>query len=62
MLYVMATGQKPFPSGRTGHEEPPDPRRAAPNVADGYAALCMRAMALEPRNRFPSADVPKGPA
>jgi eukaryotic-like serine/threonine-protein kinase len=59
MLYVMATGERPFPNGRTGDEDAPDPKRVAPDTVDAFAAVVMRAMARNPRDRFPSSDAVK---
>jgi len=54
MLFVMLTGQRPFPAARTGREPPPDPRRVAGDVPDALAAVVIRAMALDARDRFES--------
>jgi tetratricopeptide (TPR) repeat protein len=56
ILYVMSTGQKPFPGVRTGLETPPNPSRVAADVPEAFAAIVMRAMALDPRQRYPSSD------
>jgi serine/threonine-protein kinase len=54
MLYVMLTGQRPFPAPRTGREDPPDPRRIAGDVPDALASIVMRATALDPAERYES--------
>ena len=56
MLYAMITGQKPFPGGRTGFEAAPDPRSVVPDVLDAFALVVMRAMELDPRDRFATSD------
>jgi serine/threonine-protein kinase len=55
-LYALATGQRPFSGARTGLEPPPDPRRACAEVSDAFAAIVMRAMAIEPADRFSSCE------
>jgi serine/threonine-protein kinase len=55
-LYALATGQRPFTAARTGHEAPPDPRRAWPDLSDAFASIVMRAMQIAPDDRFASCD------
>jgi len=54
LLFTMVTGQQPFPVERTGAEAAPDPRSVAADIPDGFATLVMRAMALDPAERFES--------
>jgi serine/threonine protein kinase len=64
ILYEMLTGNVPFVAdsfmgilARHVHGEPLDPRQAAPDrpIPDAIAALCMRLLAKEPKQR-PSAE------
>ncbi|HEY2365769.1 MAG TPA: protein kinase, partial [Polyangiaceae bacterium] len=55
-LYALATGQRPFSGARTGRESPPDPRRERADVPDALASLLMRAMQIEPGDRFASCE------
>ena len=61
VLYELLTGEPPFKGGNVYHllyaalEAPtPDPREVRP-VPDAIAAVCMRAMAAEPEDRYASA-------
>jgi hypothetical protein len=62
VLYELLTGRRPF-HGDTPYatavdrlnRPPPDPRALQPDVPDGIAEIVMRAMALEPRDRYPTA-------
>ncbi|UCF69453.1 MAG: serine/threonine protein kinase [Acidobacteriota bacterium] len=62
ILYEMLTGQKPF-SGPTVqavldevlHHDPPPPRKINPNAGRELSAICMKALAKDPRRRYPSA-------
>jgi len=55
-LYALATGQRPFSGARTGREPPPDPRRACGDVPEAFAAIVMRAMQIDPNDRYASCD------
>ncbi len=55
-LYALATGQRPFSGARTGREPAPDPRRACADVPDGLASIVVRAMQIEPDDRFQSCE------
>jgi hypothetical protein len=55
LLYVTATGRKPFDGPRTGREAPPDPRERAPQLPEAFASVVMRAMSLDPQKRPASA-------
>jgi serine/threonine-protein kinase len=63
MLYQLLTGVLPFAGHpqvvvlhKTAHEVPPSPRVRAPgrDIPPAVDALIMRAIALDPRDRFPS--------
>ena len=56
LLFTIVTGQRPFPVHRTGAEAAPDPRGLAVDLPDSFAALVMRAMALDPADRFDSSE------
>ena len=56
LLFTIVTGQRPFPVERTGVEPAPDPRTLAVDLPDGFALLVMRAMALDPAERFESSE------
>ena len=51
LLYVAATGRKPFEGTRTGTESPPDPRERAPQLPEAFSAVIKGAMALDPQQR-----------
>jgi hypothetical protein len=51
LLFVAATGRKPFEGKRTGTEMPPDPRARAPQLPEAFAAVIKGAMALDPQKR-----------
>jgi len=55
LLYAAATGKRPFTAARTGAEAPPDPREVVPSIPDAFRTVVMRAMALDPAERFASA-------
>ena len=63
ILYEGATGRKPF-EGESVFEilrqqvedEPPPPRRLAPEMPPAYERVILRAMAKQPGARWPSAD------
>jgi serine/threonine-protein kinase len=62
ILYEVLTGQAPF-SGDSAYEvletvrekEPNRPRVVCPDVPPALEAICLRALAKEPENRYPSA-------
>ncbi len=64
MLFQMLTGQVPFRGGtelvvRSQHARAPrpDPRQVASRfVPDALAAICVKAMAIQPADRFASAE------
>jgi serine/threonine protein kinase len=62
ILYVILAGQPPFTGPvtpellrRVAQEAPPRPRRACPAAPRALEAVCLRAMAKEPDDRYPSA-------
>ena len=62
MLYAMATGDFPFSGkspkeAREGHlkKDPVDPRRSAPGLDDGLAAVILRLLRKERASRYPTA-------
>jgi serine/threonine-protein kinase len=62
ILYEVLTGQAPF-SGNSAYEvlqivrekDPEKPRVVCPDVPPALEAICVRALAKEPENRYPSA-------
>jgi tetratricopeptide (TPR) repeat protein len=59
ILYEMLTGQLPFRAETTGRllaqvqrDEPPPPRRLRPDLDPRLEAVCLRALAKEPGQRF----------
>jgi len=54
LLFVASTGHKPF-NTRTGEEPPPDPRDHVPSLPRAFAAVVLRAMAIDPSERYASA-------
>lgn len=63
VLYEMLTGKVPFTSEtpvavalKHIQEEPPSPRRYRPRVPETLEAIVMRAMAKEPKDRYPSPE------
>lgn len=62
VLYEMLTGHLPFdadnPIGlamQHVHEAPPQPRQFNPNIPPAVEAIILRALAKDPRQRFPTA-------
>ena len=61
ILYELLTGERPFHGNRrivllqVLEEEPLAPRRLDPSIPANLQAICLRAMAKEPRARYPSA-------
>ncbi len=62
VLYEMLTGRLPFdadnPIGlamQHVHEAPPPPRQFNPNIPPAVEAIILRALAKDPRQRFPTA-------
>jgi serine/threonine-protein kinase len=62
VLYEMLTGRLPFdadnPIGlamQHVHETPPSPRQFNPHIPPAVEAIVLRALAKDPRQRFPSA-------
>jgi eukaryotic-like serine/threonine-protein kinase len=62
ILYEVLTGQPPFSGASTPEvlrkvleEEPVPPRQVCPGVPAGLEAVCLRALAREPEDRYPSA-------
>jgi WD40 repeat protein/serine/threonine protein kinase len=60
-LYYVLTGKAPFEAGdvrvlllKVQRGEFPRPRRVKPGVASGLEAVCLKAMALAPEERYPS--------
>ena len=63
VLFELLTGRRPYPGDsvdavvRSHRSDPvPDPRMVEPDLSDGLAAVCMRAMAKLPADRFQSAQ------
>jgi serine/threonine-protein kinase len=63
ILYEILTGQPPFAGdtnrdvlGQVLHEEPPPPQRLVPAVPRPLAAVCLKALARRPEQRYPSAS------
>ena len=63
ILFEVLTGQRPHPAGslpaliiRRQEDPNPDPRRLASGVSGELAAVCLRATAGDPSQRFPSAN------
>jgi eukaryotic-like serine/threonine-protein kinase len=64
MLYEMLAGKMPFEgenaltvmNGRL-HQDPPPPREFNPMISAGLEAIIYKAMARDPRDRYPSAAV-----
>lgn len=63
VLWEMMVGTRPFDAPNDAalmssivHGSLPDVREVAPDVDDTLAGLCMRALAKEPEDRFPSAS------
>jgi eukaryotic-like serine/threonine-protein kinase len=61
-LYCLLTGRAPVPEGpiadvleKVRRGDIPPPRQARADVPGALAAVCARAMALEPSDRYPSA-------
>jgi serine/threonine-protein kinase len=62
ILYEILTGKKPF-AARTPfeaaqevlHHDPPAPRSQNPRAGRELSAICMKALAKDPRDRYPSA-------
>ena len=61
LLYELLTGRPPFNAPleellvRIPHEEPPRPREIRPEVDPDLEAICLKAMAKNPADRFQSA-------
>jgi WD40 repeat protein/serine/threonine protein kinase len=62
ILYEILTGRPPFTGVDTKEvlrkvrqEEPPQPEKVCPKVPPALAAVCRRAMAHDPSDRYPSA-------
>jgi tetratricopeptide (TPR) repeat protein len=62
ILYEILTGQVPFTGTdtqailqRVVHEPPERPRQVVPGVSRALEAVCLRALAKHPRERYPSA-------
>lgn len=63
VLYEMLTGKVPFTSEtpvavalKHIQEEPPSPRRYRPRIPEALEAIVMRAMAKDPKERYPSPE------
>jgi len=60
-LFEMLTGQRPFSSNARGliyqilHEEPPLPRKLAPEVPRDLETICLKAMSKSPEARYATA-------
>jgi WD40 repeat protein/serine/threonine protein kinase len=61
-LYYLLTGQAPYSDSDLGHllqkvrrGELPPPRQRTPTVPAALEAVCLKAMALRPENRYPTA-------
>ncbi len=61
ILYVLITGELPFPSPRASEVfvkvnvgEFPPPRQVQPDVPKPLEAICLKAMALKPEDRYAS--------
>jgi eukaryotic-like serine/threonine-protein kinase len=62
-LYCLLTGRAPFEGGdvatiltRVQQGDFPHPRRVKPGVPSALEAVCLKAMALRPENRYPTAQ------
>jgi serine/threonine-protein kinase len=62
VLYVLLTGQSPFPNQEAGpilarvqHGDFPPPRAVQREAPPALEAVCLKAMALQPEDRYPSA-------
>jgi serine/threonine protein kinase len=60
-LFCLLTGQAPFPSGDAGEVlgkvqrgEHPRPRELDPHIHPALEAICLKALALRPGDRYPS--------
>jgi serine/threonine protein kinase/tetratricopeptide (TPR) repeat protein len=60
-LYCLVTGKPPFEGGEVGeiiqrvqHGDFVGPRRIAPSLDQALEGICLKAMALEPRDRYAS--------
>jgi eukaryotic-like serine/threonine-protein kinase len=56
LLYTAGTGQKPFGATRTGREAAPDPRAVSSRIPEAFAAVVVRAMSVDPDQRYETAD------
>jgi hypothetical protein len=65
MLYELVSGQLPFPDDgdavgllyRHVHEDPPDVAELVPGLPSSVATTLMQALARDPGDRFPTAEV-----
>jgi serine/threonine protein kinase/Tfp pilus assembly protein PilF len=62
-LYCLLTGRAPFEGddvatilAKVRHGEFPPPHRVKPGVPRALEAICLKAMALRPENRYPTAE------
>jgi eukaryotic-like serine/threonine-protein kinase len=62
-LYCLLTGRAPFEGGeietiltRAQQGDFPPPRRVKPGVPRALEAICLKAMAIRPENRYPTAQ------
>jgi tRNA A-37 threonylcarbamoyl transferase component Bud32 len=61
ILYELLTGQPPFRGGtleileQVRYRDPPPPRRLQPRMPRDLETICLKALAKEPRGRYPSA-------
>src|SRR5262249_30258476 len=63
VLYQVLTGSPPFDGGdtpsllrRVAREEPPRPRQSVPKTPRALEAVCLKALAKKPNDRYASAS------
>lgn len=63
ILFALLTGQRPIPGTdtfeivrRTREGDFPSPRQIAPSIPKALEAICIKAMALSPKNRYQSCE------